>query len=258
MRKRLEEGKPVIGSWINTGSPVVAELMAQAGFDFLTVDMEHSAVELPDAQSLFQAIRSGNRCCVSAVRLASPDYYQAKRLVDAGAQCVICPLVKTADQVREVLDAVKYPPEGRRGVGFCRDNSFGQELQNKLLVANEEKTVCVQIEDIEAVDNIDSILSVPGLDAVFIGPYDLSASMGIAGKLEHPDLLEAKEKVLAACSRHNVAAGIHVIEPDPDRAMEAIGAGYRMIAFSLDITILSTICSSSLAAIRKKTGETAR
>ncbi len=258
MREKLKTGKPVIGSWINTGSPVVAELMAQTGFDFLAVDMEHSAVELPDVQVLFQAIRSGSHKCVPAVRLASPDYYQTKRLVDAGAQCVICPLVKTAEQVREVLSGVKYPPDGRRGLGFCRDNSYGLELQNRLAFANEEKTVCVQIEDIEAVRNIDGILAVPGLDAVFIGPYDLSASMGIAGELEHPELIEAKEKVLDACSRHNVAAGIHVIEPEPDQAVKAIEKGYQMIAFSLDITILSTICSAGLATIRKKTGEAAR
>jgi 2-dehydro-3-deoxyglucarate aldolase len=252
MRSRLASGRPVIGSWLNTASPIAAELMAACGFDFLTVDAEHSAVEVPQAQALFQAIRAGNPECAPLVRLPGTDYSVTKRYMDAGAAGVIAPLVNSPEEAREVVRAVKYPPEGERGVGFCRDNLYGLTLDETVAAANDKTFVCVQIEHIRAVENIDAILAVDGVDAAFIGPYDLTASMGITAEFDHPDYIAARKKVLEACRACDVAAGIHVVQPDPEEVTLRIKEGYSLIAYSLDITMLATSCREALKIIREE------
>lgn len=247
----FSRNKPAIGSWINSASPIIAELMSAAGFDFLTVDVEHSAVDLVQTQALFQAIRSGNPQCAALVRLAGNSYADTKRYLDAGAAGVIAPFINTADQARELIRSVKYPPLGMRGVGFCRANLYGMTLKESVAAANEETFVCVQIEHIEAVHNIDEILKVAGIDAVIIGPYDLSASMGITAQLNHPEMVSAINTIGAACKRHGVIAGIHVVQPDVAEVISRCQEGYRFIAYSLDITMLMNACTTGLSEIRK-------
>jgi len=248
----LSGNKPVIGSWLNSASPIIAELMAATGFDFLTVDVEHSAVDLAQTQALFQAIKSGNQNCAALVRLAGNSYADTKRYLDAGAAGVIAPFINTADQARELIRSVKYPPLGMRGVGFCRANLYGMNLKKSVAVANNETFVCVQIEHIEAVRNIDEILKVTGIDAIIIGPYDLSASMGITAQFDHPDMITAIDTIGAACKRHGVIAGIHVVQPDVEEVINRYQTGYRFIAYSLDITMLMNACTIGLNEIRKQ------
>ena len=249
-KERLKNGHPVIGSWINTASPIIAELMATAGFDFLTVDVEHSAVDLVQAQSLFQAIRSGSPGCVALVRLAGNVYSDTKRFLDAGANGVIAPFINTRKQAEELVCAVKYPPLGMRGVGFCRANDYGLRLKEHFATANDETFVCVQIEHVDAIANLDDILSVRGIDAVMIGPYDLSASMGITAQFAHPDMVAVTRTIFTACRQHGVAPGIHVVQPDPAEAVSRYHEGYRFIAYSLDITMLLRSCVEGLVQIR--------
>ena len=250
LRQRMRAGETLIGSWINSGSPIVAELMASCGFDFLCVDVEHSAVDLPQTQQLFQAIRSGRPDCAAIVRLHGVDYAFVKRYLDAGARGVVAPLVRTREEAALLVQATKYPPMGLRGVGFCRANSYGLRLADECARANDEIFLAVQIEHIDAVLNIDAILSVPGIDAAFIGPYDLTASMGITAQFEHPDYLAARAAILSACRRHDVTPGIHVVQPDAAQARARIAEGYRFLAYSLDITMLTTACAEGLAALR--------
>ncbi|HRJ46055.1 MAG TPA: aldolase/citrate lyase family protein [Opitutaceae bacterium] len=252
LRQRMRAGDTIIGSWINSGSPIVAELMASCGFDFLCVDVEHSAVDLPQTQQLFQAIRSGRPECETIVRLHGIDYAFVKRYLDAGARGLVAPLVRTAEEARLLVQAAKYPPVGLRGVGFCRANTYGLRIDEECAQANDEILLAVQIEHIDAVRNIDAILSVPGIDAVFIGPYDLTASMGITAQFEHPDYLAARETILSACRNHAVSPGIHVVQPDATQAKERLAEGYRFLAYSLDITMLTTMCTSGLAILRSR------
>ncbi len=226
--------------------------MASVGFDFLTVDAEHSAVDLPQAQVLFQAIQSGNRDCAPLVRLPGLDGTATRRYLDAGAAGVIAPLVNSADQVRELVDVVKYPPQGIRGVGFCRANIYGMYFDEAVTLANDQTLVCVQIEHIDGVDHIDQILAVPGLDAVFIGPYDLSASMNITGQFDHPDMVSAKQRILSSCHKYGVPAGIHVVQPNVDEVVNYFHEGYRLIAYSLDVTMLINTCQAGLKEIYRR------
>lgn len=252
LRQLLKEGGFAIGSWVNTLSPVTAELMSAAGFDFLTVDAEHSAVDVPQTQVLFQAIRAGNPDCAPLVRLPGNDYATTKRYLDAGAVGVIAPLINSPEQARELVRAVKYPPEGERGVGFCRANMYGIHFDEAIANANNQTLVCVQIEHIEGVRNIDEILSVPGVDAAFVGPYDLSASMGITAQFEHPDTQKAMRRILKACKRHGIVPGVHVVQPDVAELVRRYKEGYRLIAYSLDITMLHRACVDGLAEIRRQ------
>lgn len=251
MRQRMRAGETLLGSWINSGSPIVAELMASCGFDFLCVDVEHSAVDLPQTQQLFQAIRSGQPDCEAIVRLHGVDYAFVKRYLDAGARGLVAPLVRTREEALMLVQAAKYPPMGLRGVGFCRANSYGLRLADECARANDDTFVAVQIEHIDAVNNIDAILGVTGIDAAFIGPYDLTASMGITAQFEHPDYLAARATILAACRRHAVVPGIHVVPPDSAQVKARIAEGFRFIGYSLDITMLTTACTRGLAEIRQ-------
>ncbi|MBN1442456.1 MAG: 2,4-dihydroxyhept-2-ene-1,7-dioic acid aldolase, partial [Planctomycetes bacterium] len=213
-------------------------------------DGEHSAVDLPATQVLFQAMRAGNPECAPLVRLAGNRYEITKQYLDAGAQGVIAPLINSADEARELVRAAKYPPEGARGVGYCRANAYGADFDRAVLQANEQTLVCVQIEHIDAVNRVDEILSTPGVDAAFIGPYDLTASMGITGRFDHPEAVAAMARVFDACRRHGVAPGVHVVPPDPEQVASRIREGYRLVAFSLDITMLNVSCGSGLQKIR--------
>jgi len=248
-RKRLKNGETLVGSWINSGSPIISELMAATGFDFLCVDVEHSAVDLPQTQQLFQAITSGNPDCACFVRLHGVDYPFVKRYLDAGAHGLIGPLVCSREEAELLVEAAKYPPLGNRGVGFCRANQYGLNLKPYVEGFNDDVVVAVQIEHIDAVNNIDEILSVEGVDAVFIGPYDLSASMGITAQFEHPDYIAARNKILEACKRHGVAPGIHVVPPNPELFIEQNKEGYQLMAYSLDITMVLEACKNGLSKI---------
>jgi len=254
LKEKLSNGILVIGSWINSGSPIIAELMSFLGFDFLVIDVEHSAVDLPQAQILMQAIKSGNEKCFPIVRVHSTKYAIIKRYLDAGAKGIIAPLVNTEQQSMELVRGAKYFQEGMRGVGFCRANQYGVNIEEYLKKSNEETFLCVQIEHIDAVKNIDSILSVDGIDAALIGPYDLSASMGIAAQFEHPDYIKVRKSILEACKKHNIAPGIHVVNPNPEEVLKRVKEGFTFIGYSLDITIISTYLKSDLEKIKKLIG----
>ncbi len=249
---KLDFKKPVIGSWINSASPVVAEIMSASGFDFLVLDAEHSAIDVPQAQTLFQAIKAGNPDCFPMVRLAGNDYAETKRYLDAGAMGIIAPLINSAEEAKELVRSVKYPPLGERGVGYGRSHGYGFEFDSYMEIANENTVVCVQIEHIKAVEKIDEIFSVPGVDAAFIGPYDLSASMGITAQFDHPNYIKTWEKILDKCQQHDIVPGIHVVQPDYEETIKKINKGFKMIAYSLDITIIGTQCRSALKSIREE------
>jgi 2-dehydro-3-deoxyglucarate aldolase len=239
----------VIGSRINTTSPIVAEIMAAAEFDFLVVDCEHSSIDLQGTQRLFQAIAAAGTACVPMVRMPGNTYESTKRYLDAGAGGVIAPLINSGAQARELVRSAKYPPLGDRGVGYGRSHGYGFAFDEYMARANEMVFTCVQIEHVEAVRNLDAILSVEGIDAAFIGPYDLTASMGITARFDHPEYIAARTRILRACEEHGVAAGVHVVQPRPEEVNARLDEGFSVIAYSLDITMLGTACRQGLRHI---------
>ncbi|TAK90639.1 MAG: 2,4-dihydroxyhept-2-ene-1,7-dioic acid aldolase [Burkholderiaceae bacterium] len=237
LRTRLRNGGYSIGSWIQIPHASVAEIMGQASYDWVAVDLEHGAISLHQLPDMFRALELGGT--LPLVRLAGSDKKDCKQALDAGAGGVIVPMIETADQLIAVRDACRWPPAGSRGVGFSRANLFGQnfdayaeEAQAPLLIA--------MIEHIRAVDNLEAILSVEGLDALLIGPYDFSASMGITGQFGRPDFAAAMRRIHTLAQEHAIPCGIHVVRPDPAALEQRIEEGYRFIAYSIDAVFLNT------------------
>lgn len=250
LKKRLAKKELTIGSWLQIGSAAVAEIMAQAGFDWLVVDMEHSAIGISEAQSLIQIIDLAG--CVPLVRLSSNDPVLIKRVMDAGAHGIIVPNVNSVDDAVAAVEAVRYPPAGTRGVGLWRAQGYGFDFDKYKEWQATESVVIVQIEHIEGVNNLEQILNTKGVDGFIIGPYDLSASLGIPGKFEHSDFKAALDTVHRVSKQVNALMGIHVVAPDVSAAKEKIEEGYRFIAYSIDTLFLGQSCRNGLRAIKSE------
>jgi 2-dehydro-3-deoxyglucarate aldolase len=248
LKDKLRNKELTIGSWVTLGHPSIAEIMAKAGYDWLTVDMEHSAITLHQAQQLVQVIELAG--CVPLVRVGKNDANLIKRVMDAGAHGVIVPMVNCRKDAEQAVASVKYPPKGNRGVGLARAQGYGNSFERYKKWNDEESIVIVQVEHIKAVENLEDILSVDGVDGFIIGPYDLSGSLGVPGQFDHPDVVEALEKVKEVSKRLDVLAGFHVIPPTVDEFNEKVEEGYRFIAHSLDILFLGEGCRTSIVKIR--------
>jgi 2-dehydro-3-deoxyglucarate aldolase len=250
LKSRLSKGDLTIGSWITLGHPSIAEIMAAAGFDWLVLDMEHSVLELSEIQTLIQVL--DGKQCPSIVRLTSNHPDQIKRVMDAGATGVMVPMVKSAEDARAAVQSVYYPPRGQRGVGLARAQGYGSSFQKYRNWLEENAVIVAMIEHVDAVNSIDEILAVDGIDAYIIGPYDLSGSMGRPGDLDHPDVQSAIARVLEAGHRSGKPGGIHVIEPNQDELQRRIAAGFNFLGYGLDIRILDSVCRSHMKAIRER------
>lgn len=249
LKQKLMKQEVTIGSWITLGHTSIAEIMAKAGFEWLVVDMEHSVITLEVAQQLIQVIEGCD--AIPLVRVGENNPNLIKRVMDAGAYGVIVPMVNTREQAEAAVRAVKYPSLGTRGVGLARAQGYGARFDEYAATVNEETVVIAQIEHIDAVNNLEAILSVNGIDGCIIGPYDLSGSIGVPGKFSHPDVLRAIEKVEKTCKEKRVALGLHVIQPDYKLVLERISKGYSFLAFSLDILFLGNSCREQLRKVRK-------
>ncbi len=246
LRARLEDGEAVVGSWLSLASCGAAEVLARAGFDFLVVDLEHSTTSLESTEALLRTIEG----CGSTplVRLSSLDAVQIKRVLDAGAQGIVIPQVRSCADLDAAAAAMHYPPRGVRGVGLSRAQGYGASFDAYRLAFAQSAMLVAQIENTEAVAHIDALVEHPDLSACLIGPYDLSASLGLIGQLEHPRVLEAVERVVSACRIAGIPAGFHQVAPDPAALRRLLDAGHRFIAYGVDFTFLDAGARAGLAA----------
>jgi 2-dehydro-3-deoxyglucarate aldolase len=236
LRAKLAKGGYSIGSWMQIPDASVAEIMGQAGYDWVAVDMEHGSIAVHQLPDLFRALELGGT--LPLVRLAQGHPKDCKQALDAGAGGVIVPMVESAELLQNVRDACCWPPSGTRGVGFSRANLFGKNFDAYTMEAQVPLLVAM-IEHTRAVDNLDEILQVKGLDAILIGPYDLSASMGLTARFEAPEFMAAMDRIQTLCNRQQIPCGVHVVMPEPDVLKQRIAEGYRLIAYSLDSVFLN-------------------
>ena len=239
-----------IGSWVTLAHPAIAEIMAQAGFDWLAIDLEHSVITIREAEELIRVIQLSG--VIPLVRLTSNDAQLIKRVMDAGAHGVIVPMINNADDAEQAVKAVKYPPLGNRGVGLARAQKYGADFKGYQTWVFSQPVIVAQIEHYEAVENFESIVTTPGISGFMIGPFDLSSSMGIPGNFEHPDFIEAINAINHKANKLGVNGGIHIIEPEIDELSTAIQNGYSFIAYSLDVRMLDVSCRSALEKVRSK------
>lgn len=238
-----------IGSWITLNHPSIAEIMADAGFDWLCIDMEHSVTDYFEAQQLIMAIQS--KGLKAFVRVGENNSRIIKRILDAGADGIIVPSVSSREEAIKAVQSVKYPPFGKRGVGLSRAQSYGFGFESYKDEKTKEIKLIVQIEHIDAVRNLESIIEVDGVDGTFIGPYDLSGSMGKPGRYDDDDVKEALLRYETVAKKYNKLIGFHVIQPNYDLVVEKINKGYNFIAFSLDTIFLGTIIRDQLDKLKK-------
>lgn len=232
VRQALLDRKVTVGTWIQIGHPAVAEVLANAGFDWIAADCEHTDIGPAEFANLARGMH--RRGSVPMVRVRENDTLAIRQMLDMGAEGVIVPLVNTAEEAERAAKAAKYPPQGVRGFAFHRANNWGVDFAEYAKSANDDIAVVVMIESKEAVDNIDAILAVEGVDGVFIGPYDMSGSYGVPGETGNPIIQEACKKVVAACKKAEKAAGLHVVIPTPESIQTAINDGFTFIAVGVD------------------------
>lgn len=232
LRNALLSGHRTLGAWMQIGHPAVAEIFARRGFDWICVDLEHGAIDLETMTNIFRTVE---RCdAVPVARLPLNDPVWIHRSLDAGARGLIIPMVKTAEEADRAVREAKYPPRGVRGFGYSRANMHGIDFDEYIRTADNEIAMVMQIEHRDAITNLAGILEIDGVDGVFIGPLDLSGSMGITGQMKHPDMVAALETYRTLSRKAGKSFGLHIVRPDEANVREAIGQGYTMIALGLD------------------------
>jgi 2-dehydro-3-deoxyglucarate aldolase/4-hydroxy-2-oxoheptanedioate aldolase len=197
--------RPLAGTLLSMSAPQVAEILADSGFDWVLIDMEHSAISLENVQNAIQIM--GDKI-LKIVRVPGNDEIWIKRILDTGCDGILVPMVNSAGEARKVVSCSKYPPEGKRSVGLSRAHSFGPGFKKYVENANRDLVILIQAEHRDAVENIDEILEVDGIDGIFIGPYDLSASMSLTGQLDHPEVRSAIDLIKSKCHARGLPWGI--------------------------------------------------
>lgn len=244
--RKLEKGKPSIGSWLTLDSSLAAGIMARAGFDWLMIDTEHGTMDYQGMLTAIQATLSTPT--IPLVRVAWNDGALIKRALDAGAMGILVPMVMSAEEAKMAVEAVRFPPKGRRSFGGLAVQVFYGD--DYFLQADREILLAVQIEHIEAVPQTEEICQVEGVDLIFIGPNDLASSMGLLGTpfKENPRWREAVERVLRVASEAGKPVGIHAVSPEEVKYY--IRQGFRFLALSTDAQFLRKALGECLASLK--------
>jgi len=249
LRAALLRREMTLGGWLQIGHPACAEIFARAGFDWICVDLEHGAIGIETMTNIFRTIDAYD--CIPVARLPMNDQIWIRRTLDAGAKGLIIPMVNTAEEAEFAVTTAKYPPRGKRGYGYSRSNLHGMDFEKSIATANEEIALIMQIEHKDGIENLDSVLRVPGIDGVFIGPLDLSGSYGKTGQLDCPEMKEATKILLDTCQKHKKASGLHIVRPNHKNIQKALDLGYTLIALGLDNVFLEEGATNALKLARR-------
>jgi 2-keto-3-deoxy-L-rhamnonate aldolase RhmA len=244
-KSRLLRHETLIGSILTLPVPELAEICCQAGLDWLFLDMEHGLFDVTGVERIAQVLGDN---CPCLVRVPLNDEVWIKKTLDVGVNGLIIPLVKTAEDAARAVRQSKYPPLGARSVGITRASRFGAGFAQYVETANDQTAMVIQIEHIEAVRNLESILSVPGVDAVLVGPYDLSGSLGKTGQVTDPEVTAAVALVKQACAARGIPAGIFA--RDVATARQSMAEGYTLVAVGLDTVIFLSAMQQIVGSLR--------
>ena len=241
--------QPPVGTWIMSASPLVAEAIGCAGFEWGVIDMEHTPLDLMNVVHMLQAVAGTN--LLPVVRVPWNDTVGIKRVLDAGAQTLLVPFVQNADEARAAVAACRYPPEGVRGMaGMSRASRFGT-VPNFFASANRDVGVIVQLETAASIERIDEIAAVDGIDALFVGPGDLSGTMGFAGQLTHPDVIALTRQAVQRAKA--LGKPIGTVGGTPEVVAQYREIGFDFIAIASDLGLLMRAAQAALTAVRADT-----
>lgn len=226
-----------LGTWLSIYSEANAELLVNAGYDWITIDLEHSAITIDQAEKMIRVIDLAG--AKPLVRVSSNDAVLIKRVLDAGAKGIIVPMVNSTSDVLSAINSINYPPKGLRGMGLARAQGYGEKKAKDKYIQDSSKDIelYIQIESKEALKELDEMFS-QEIDGYMIGPYDLSASMGIPGDFSNPEFLKIEQFILDAANKYDIKRGYHIVEPNLDELNTRKAKGYNFIAFSVDFRML--------------------
>ena len=244
-RARLKRREQLLGTMVTLASPASAELLGSLGFDWLFIDGEHGPLETAELAGILQAVGEKTACIV---RVPEAAEVPIKKALDLGAHGIIVPQVNTAQQAADVVRWSRYAPEGARGVGLARAHGYGVRFREYVASANADVAVIVQAEHARAVENIDEIVRVPGVDAVLLGPYDLSASLGKMGQIDDPVVVAAIERVTEACRAAEMPLGYFGVTAAAVQPF--VARGYTLIVAGVDTLLLGGAAKALLADLR--------
>ncbi|RDB05230.1 HpcH/HpaI aldolase family protein [Runella aurantiaca] len=236
LKKRLQQGETLNGCWLNLGSPLTAEIVGLSGFDWVLIDLEHGAGTEKDVLAQLQALESTPT--TAFVRVESSDSARISRVLDMGAAGVMCPKVNNALEAKKVINGLHYPPFGNRGVAkMVRATGFGQNFQAYYDASKESLLGIIQIETVEALNHLDEIAALEGVDVLFIGPADLSMELGIFGQFDNPIFIDALQRIILAAQKAGKSTGILFFNPDDYQKYHDMGI--RFIACGADATFVA-------------------
>ena len=252
LKRKLKAGKAICGAWLSLNDPGAAEILARVGFDFLLIDTEHGAWDLVTLQTTLMGFNGTDT--VPIVRVPWNDHVRIKQALDMGVEGIMAPMVRNVAECRELVRSCRYPPQGGRGFGPRRASNYYRNIDDYVAIANEAIFVMPQIEDIATVGIIDDFLAVPGIDAVAIGPNDLSGTTGLFRQHKHPTNKTAVDTIIA----HAHAAGVPVclgINSKPAEQRNLIARGVRILLTTSDVELLAAGARQSLEANRQAIGD---
>jgi len=238
-RKKLKNNKPVIGTWLQTNNCINAEILANNQYDWIAIDMEHGQIDFQSHENLVRTIESCD--VIPLTRISKPDINDIKHALDSGSYGVIIPNMKSFSECENLIKHSILPPKGNRGVGFCRANKFGKEFDKYMKTF--KPIIIPMLENLNFLKNIDDIKKIKDIDAVFLGPYDFSASIKRTGKFNSKQFLYYEKKFLKEFKNQKIKTGVHVVTPNQKDVKIAISKGYRFIALSTDTQFLSNASS---------------
>ena len=248
IKEKLKCGQVTFGTWQMIGNTAISEILCQCGFDWVTIDLEHTGIAINEALELIRVIALSGKA--PAVRVSANDSVIIKRVLDSGARIIIVPMVMNRTDAQKAADAVYYPPVGTRGVGLSRAQGYGFGFEEYKREFPNEAVVVAQIEHIEAIHHLEEILGVPGIDATMIGPYDLSGSLGYPGDFSQKDFQDALAAYEEISSRMRKPMGYHIVSPTRGDVAEHIKKGYQFVALGFDSYFLGTKCREVLQDVK--------
>jgi 2-dehydro-3-deoxyglucarate aldolase/4-hydroxy-2-oxoheptanedioate aldolase len=238
LKQKFDSEVRIVGAWISIGHPTVAEVTAALDFDFVLIDTEHTSIGLETVENMSRGVEAAEGETETLIRVPSNDPVHIKRTLDIGVSGVMVPMIETTDEAEQVAASIRYPPSGIRGVASGRATEYGNEFKEYVESANESITTIVQIETQTGINNVEEIAAVDGIDAVFVGPADLSANLGVFAEWENSQLANAIETVIEA--GHNVGTPVGTLVVNPDDIEMRVGQGFDYLIVGKDTNHLSS------------------
>lgn len=250
LKKKLKNNELTIGSWIMIPDSIIVEVMALAGFEWLVVDLEHTAIDLQNAENLIRTIQANKMDAL--VRVSKNEEVIIKKVLDMGADGIIVPMICSKQDALNAINFSKYPPQGKRGVGLYRASKYGTKFEEYKKWVRDELVIIAQIEHVDAANDLEKIVKVDGIDGILIGPYDLSASIGYPGDFKKKEFRNILKDVLDICKKHKISSGFHVVDTDPTKLKFKIDEGCTFLAYGIDYFFLRDSAIKGMRTIRDK------